>query len=339
MLRPCAMAGLSVRSLLSARPMSTAVDDAASDVGAIAAFRKLDTAFCNIPLDKIKFQVGQHFVSKAPHPQVFVGDNKMPGVQHVAPFAKTTFTWFGEKGNMGRRLAFNGMDSIVDDPKLCDQEVGISIEPLNDSMTHNEVAREYFGWLQAIQVKYLEHLLQHYDQYPVLSRKIAALKAKSFSDETIAGMMESEATGLIKKLKDENGDPIDDTDFLQFKQRVFFKADAETLAKATIRCALDKDMAAQGYVRRHVPLYDSVGREVPLEEAALRKGDVVSVVCTVSPNLYSVANRVGYGLRRTMRSIVMLRQGRGSGGSEGGSGSGSPFGNSPLPGGVVFDHN
>eukprot|EP00052_Salpingoeca_macrocollata_P000895 m.22841 g.22841 ORF g.22841 m.22841 type:complete len:326 (-) comp10953_c0_seq1:44-1021(-) len=288
----------SVAASISRRCMSS------MDKQADSYYRAIDQAFFNFPIENIRFEVGEHFVSKNPHPMIFAtSDAKEPGLLHASPFALSIFSYFGEKGNLGKKLGFG--PGTVPDLESAEQEIGISAASL-DGEGQNEVVLQYFKWLEAIQAKLLDHLLENSSAYPALHQKINTLKHKNYSEELLRQMISNDGSGLVKLLKDEGKNPIPGTEFLQFKQKVYYRASPEQAQKAKVYTAVDQDMLAKGYVRRHVPLYDSESKEVPLETARIQRDDIISVQSNITCNLYSVGGRVGFGLRRNLRSVVLL---------------------------------
>lgn len=271
----------------------------------------------NIAMDDIVFKVGSHFVTGEPHPQISLVSTVEPtGLLNVTPFAKTRYSWFGERGNLGKKSHFaKTFDGVISDPMDAQQEINLFPESLQGgSERDNQALLDYIDWMENIRKKYVEHLASNVREYPILFRKLGFLLERD-DPETLHEMVSQLTHSPIKYQKDEYGQVKPDTSFVPFKQNLYFR-DANRASKARIRCEMDTQMAEQGGVRRHVPLYDRFGTEIPLSEAKINPGDVISVENNITCQLYDIGGNVGAGLRRNLRSVVWLRSDETSEGRE-----------------------
>lgn len=253
----------------------------------LEAYNNSKFSFRNFPVDKIEFRPAESFLNKDEIVPVLVFNNSdAPGLVHATPPAPATFFCkFGEKGSLGTKQHFLPGAPTVDDPWMAEQN--IFIKATTPDM------RDYIKWLEAVQAKYVEHLIGNMSKY----KKMKKLESKS------AEIVRDMAPAIYKTLKDENGDSVPDSEFLAWKQRIYQKKDKA----GKILCSLDEAMVKDGGVRRHVPLYDFVTKlEIPLVEATIRGNDIVSVLHNMTCSAWAVGTNTGFSLRRHLRSVTLF---------------------------------
>lgn len=260
-------------------------------------------------VDNVKFNVGEHFISGDPHPHMTLktaGDDAVTGILNVTPFSKSMFCWFGENGNIGKQSKFaKSFDGIISDPMEADQEVNLFPEPIREGEAPNQALLDYFAWTNQIRDKYIDHLTDNIESYPILMKKFGFLLGKG-DRETMYEMISQITTSPIKYMKDEYGFEKPDSGYLPMRQKLYFR-NQDGRRSPKIRCDLDQQMKDAGSIRKHIPLYDRYGTEIPLQLASLQRGDIVSVESNMVCQLYDVGGNVGAGLKRNIRSVVRLR--------------------------------
>ena len=88
------------------------------------------------------------------------------GLAHVTPCAVAFFSYFSEKGNLGKKIQTKKITLEIKDLKNASQEVGylhfeiltprqlsLSCLPLSCQHDKNDVMEDYFVWIQKIQSK------------------------------------------------------------------------------------------------------------------------------------------------------------------------------------------
>eukprot|EP00051_Salpingoeca_urceolata_P026775 m.478648 g.478648 ORF g.478648 m.478648 type:complete len:336 (+) comp21191_c0_seq1:215-1222(+) len=285
----------------------------------VEQFRSHPLCFRNFPIEDIQFAVGEHFVSKKPHPHVYKNseclEDGRQGLHHVTPLGVSIFSYFGPNGNLGKEMHFPSGTQKVTDLAKAEQEVYVTSKPLPGSEAVNMEMRDYFDWLQQVQDKYLQHLTESYNEYPALERKFANYPTKD--PVMLAELMGVDMSGAVKHLKSPEGDASTDEQFIGFKQRMYFpNGGIDPVTEG------DFQMKGLGLRRRHVPLYNRLGEEVPIEQATLNPMDVVAVECNITCNLWEIGRNVGYGLRRNLRSVTVVQSRKPAG-----SDAGPPLGN------------
>ncbi len=66
--------------------------------------------------------------------------------------------------------------------------MNIGAGPLIDGAGINTATVEYFGWLGLVQEKYIDHLTDHIEEYPILMKRLGILVGKN-DRETLRDMM------------------------------------------------------------------------------------------------------------------------------------------------------
>jgi hypothetical protein len=130
----------------------------------------------------------------------------------------------------------------------------------------------------------------------------------------------------------DDGLPLEEIQFLPFRQKVYFKQSNQQRAPE-IRCELDEEVWARGAARKHIPLFDSKGTEIPLSLASISKGDVISVQTNLTCQLYDIGGNIGAGLKRNVRSITLLHQANRWSANK----YRSPFAGHSIPGGAIYE--
>jgi len=294
------------------------------DAKAVSFYAEHPRSHYALKLDNIEFYVGEHFVSGEPHPHCRVKNTEQSGLLNVTPFAKSLFSWFGEKGNLGKSSKFaKSFDGIISDPMEAAQEINLFPDTLDGSGGRgNQALVDYIDWMDALRTKYVDHLTDEIESYPILVKKLGFLIGRNDRD-TLREMVSQLTNSPIRCQKDEFGFPKPETSFLPYKQALYFRGDKARATKSRIRCEMDAEMIKENQIRRHIPLYDRFGTEVPLEKASISPGDVISVETNITCQLFDVGGSVGAGLRRNIRSVVYLRSEQNGDGS--GTSAESPF--------------
>jgi len=276
-----------------------------------------------INTDNIEFKVGEHFISGDAHPHMTLknaGADAVTGILNVTPFSKSMFCWFGENGNIGKQSKFaKSFDGIISDPNEADQEVNLFPEPIREGEAPNQALLDYFSWTNQIRGKYIDHLTDNIEAYPILMKKFGFLLGKG-DRETMHEMISQITTSPIRHMKDEYGFEKPDSAYLPMRQKMYFRIQDGRAPK--IRCDLDEQMKDAGSMRKHIPLYDRYGTEIPLQLASLQRGDILSVESNMVCQLYDVGGNVGAGVKRNIRSVVRLR---GDENGPSGASASSPF--------------
>lgn len=231
------------------------------------------------------------------------------GILNVTPFSKTMFSWFGKTGNVGKESRFEKTPSgMIEDPLAANQEINLFPDGVRSDIGRNIALLDYFDWLGALREKYIDHLTDNMESYPPLVKHYGfLLKGADTDRDTVRQVISQLTTDEIKYRKDDEGLPDPDTAFLPMKQKLYFRTQDKGGRKSIIRCDLDEEMREHGYQRRHVPLYDLNGVEIPLENVNLARGDIISVESNITCALYEVGGKPGARLRRNIRSVVRLR--------------------------------
>eukprot|EP00041_Stephanoeca_diplocostata_P020036 m.439678 g.439678 ORF g.439678 m.439678 type:complete len:343 (-) comp21454_c0_seq1:2096-3124(-) len=282
------------------------------DKKAMQNYRDHPRSHGKLLIEDMEFRVGKHFVTGDPAPELRHKSNAepdtVPGVLHVTPWARAGFCWLGERGNLGKASKFTkSHDGYISDPMEAQQEVSLMSQGLSgDDSEKNTDLLQYFEWLNALREGLIEHLTDNVEQYPSLMKKFGILVQKS-DRETLREMIASITTKQIKYGKDEYGYEIEESPFLPFRQKMYYYSE-DRAAKAKLRCELDIAMQAKNCVRKHIPVYDWQGVEIPLEQVYLGQGDIVSIENNVLCQLYDVGGNLGAGLKRNIRSVVILRR-------------------------------
>lgn len=186
-------------------------------------------------------------------------------------------------------------------------EISLSSNPLsNDEQDHNSQMMSYFEWLTGLREKLVDHLTDNVEQYPSLMKKFNILVSKN-DQETLREMISSITTKPVKYQKDEYGYELTDSPFISYRGKLYFYSE-DKAKSATVRCDLDLEMREKNYVRKHIPVFDRHGVEIPLEEVIIGSGDVISIENIIQCQLYDIGGNIGAGLKRIMRSVVILRQ-------------------------------
>lgn len=292
-------------------------------------YKNHEQSFRKFNVDDIHFKVGSHFINKSPFPEIYYGDAERSGIVHVSPWAKIGFSAFGKSGTLNQKKNFlKGQDAYVTDPTEAEQQVTLTLAPLDGSDGINTEVQDYFDWLEAIREKYIDHLADNVESYDVLRQKLSVLVGKD--REVLRGMLGQICNQVTRTPMNEMHELEPERQTLTYRQKFYFPTQKKT---GQILCDLDQEMLDLGYQRKHIPLFDSAGAEIPLEKSHLAAGDVVSVQSNVTCQLYNIGGNVGAGLRRTMRAAVLLLQK--DTGSSGSSYYQSPFSGSAIEGGVV----
>lgn len=282
---------VSLRSALRVAPAARRALSAAAAVQPSAKsddlYRGSAQAFFNFPVEQIEFRVGEHFLHPGePHPMLYFADNTEPGLLHLAPPAPAIYCWFGERGNMGKKRMFLPNQPEITDPWEAEQEVSIKIT--------SPLAQEYVEWLEEIQNKFVDHLLANTHTYK---------KLKKFEGKN-PDILRDMAVPLVKYSKDDDEKPIEGTGYLSWRQRMYNKSERQP----NVRCSLDTEMAQQGGVRRHIPMYTLTGAEVPLSDIRIYPNDIISVQNNIMCGLWGIGNAVGFKLRRNLRSVTLMEE-------------------------------
>jgi hypothetical protein len=70
-----------------------------------------------------------------------------------------------------------------------EQQVNISAAPLIDESSEiNSATVDYFGWLGLVREKYIDHLTDYIEEYPILMKRLGILVGKNDRD-TLRDMM------------------------------------------------------------------------------------------------------------------------------------------------------
>jgi len=291
-------------------------------------------AFHAFNIDDIEFKVGRHFVTGEPYPHVYLGDSERSGLLHVTPWSSVSYASFGEKGTLGQQQRFaKSLDGIVSDPMDAEQQVNISGGELGDLSGPNQTTLDYFAWLDLLREKYIDHLTDYIESYSILMKRLGVLVGKNDRD-TLHEMMTQVCTQVIRQSNVEDGVPGPEHQFLPHRQKVYYRTQEGQNRQPEIRCELDEELWARGAARKHIPLFDSKGTEIPLSLASLSKGDVISIQTNVTCQLYDIGGNIGAGLRRNVRSVTLLHQ---ANNWKDKSGYRSPFAGHSIPGGAVYE--
>jgi len=274
----------------------------------IQAYREHPQSHYKFPVEGVEFSVGKHFTRGDPAPMIKHVDHEseFPGIHHITPWAKTAFCFFGEKGNIGKKTKFTtSQDGIISDPLEAQHEITLVSDGICGSAGSNEDLMDYCSWLDAIREKYVEHLVSEYDSYPVLQKKFGALMDGG-DEEVLAKMLQMIVHSPVKYAKAPDGFEDKTRPLIPMRQKLYYRGKPSRSHK--IRSERDEEMLKRGYVRKHVPLYTRNGNEIPLTEAQLFSGTVVSVESRLLCNLYDVGGNIGASFKRNMYSVVQLEE-------------------------------
>lgn len=156
-------------------------------------------------------------------------------------------------------------------------------------------------WLEGLNQKYVEHLVENLEHYPALNRKFGVLVGSSALYDMISQVVSSP----VKLRKDEFGAPDPTSRSLPYRQKMYYRS--KDGRKASPRCALDIEMAEKGFSRKHFPVFDRLGVEIPLQRINITRGDVISVQSYITCQLWDIGGNVGANLKRTIKSVTLLR--------------------------------
>jgi len=278
-------------------------------------------AYHQFPVDEITFSVGEHFVSGGAHPHMHFEGEEFSGIRHVTPWSVVSYATFGEKGTLGQASKFAN-SGYVTDPMDAVQQINLCDMDYVDRQAVNANMQSYFEWLEELRQKYIDHLTDNIESYDILMKRLQIL-FKNADRATLREMIQQICTPVTRTIPEEN------TETLNFRQKLYFNQ-RDQGRKPLIRCDLDEDMWNQGAVRKHIPLFDSEGVEIPLATASIGSGDIVSVENNIVCQLYDVGGNIGAGLKRNTRAVVLIHQE-----PRGGQSYQSPYQQS-IPGGLVY---
>eukprot|EP00050_Salpingoeca_kvevrii_P011074 m.12505 g.12505 ORF g.12505 m.12505 type:complete len:334 (-) comp3238_c1_seq1:55-1056(-) len=302
---------------------------AAIDSQALEHYRQHPLAFHRFPLSEIYFEPTTHFVranEKTPAIRIRgATPTKNTGLHHITPFAVAKFCSFGEKGNLGKSVNYGHGKVEVRTLEEAHQELSIGLDPLANQSEFNEEVEAYFEWLNGFREKYIDHLVEATDEYEVLK---AAHGGKS--EATRRALIEDNVSKLVRQYVKE-GVTVPHSDMLNVSEKIYFRSKSPN---PTTYCDSDVEMAEKGFARRNIPLYDSEHQVIPVKDASVFAGDVISMELNLSCRIWKVAGRVGASFRYNPRSVILLRHTERRGGSE----ASSPFSNYAFEhGGTVYE--
>jgi hypothetical protein len=283
----------------------SAESDAALDAAAAASYEKNSQSYTCFPVEKIEFRVEAPEGKRSAFPQLHFDGKSEFGLTHVVPFAKILYAKFGANGNYGRPRGY--APGNVDSFQEAEQSLTVTNRKF-EARGINPLIQGYFDWIAAIENKLIDHVADNLDAYPTLKSKFASL-AESNGSELKAVIASSLVKSIIpsKVPVGETRNYNPDEKLLQLRQKLYVRASPDRLANARPRTELDASALKEGFVRRHIPLYNANGQEIPVEQSDLRNFDIVSAQITLNGNLYDAGSRIGFGLRKNIRSVVFLR--------------------------------
>jgi len=274
------------------------------DKDMVARYLSTPLAYTNLPVDNVRFEIGTK-ANGEKHPVMKYADLATPNLVHVTPVALAYFCRFGKTGNFGTVATYKTGKVEIKELADAKYEVAIYDKPTNDTLTSNELFAGYLKWLDAIQAKYRDHLTQNLDAYPTLKKKFGYLLNKN--PDLVGEALQQEFTPLyrVRELKNEDGTSSGKKDiYFDIKQKIYVPKGKFT-PKA--QCAEDEEMIAKGFRRLYVPMYDAHGGLVPLESQRINFNDLICLEVELGPQLFVVAGNHFCGIRKTLKSVTMLR--------------------------------
>lgn len=270
------------------------------------AYNSSEISFKHFPVEDIDFSIGANSYSKDPLPHLTIKKVVRPyGLQHATPFSYMYFPKFRAEGNLGMPFDFGGMKKgDITDPADAELSLSLSIKGLSLNEERNEDMVAYIKWNKAIHEKLAIHLATNLSAYPVLKKRFHFFQSKS--PELLVEALLQATSDPCRILKDkETGTPKPDSEHLSFKQKLYAKV-ANISGEVKTYCPLDVEQVSRGYYRRHVPVYDFKGTEIPVPDVDLKHGDIVSVQTWLTCGVWEIGGSAGWGIRRRMRSVTIL---------------------------------
>lgn len=271
-------------------------------------YRSNPNSFYNYPVEDMSFVVGQTLAGDNT-PNLYLGEKTegAPGITHLTPPACSMYSKTRMEGNFGDVMSFRSGSVTVDQPSEVAITVGLSSEPVAPGAARNVAVHDYFDWLQRIEELFVAHLVDNLDAYPVMEKQYGVLRD---APETLANMLRAQTRASVRTrtaAPETEGDEGEATRFMTIKQKLYRRL-LEEQKLPRPKCELDEQFGDLGYARRHVPVYDARGDQLELSEYGLRPRDVFIAESTVNVSLFEVAGNTFFGLRPSIKSLVLVHR-------------------------------
>jgi len=237
--------------------------------------------------------VGQNTIKNTPEPKIVVGNQQIYGIRHLSPVSVASFCSFSESGNLGRSVGKTEIKDLAN----AHLEIGLSTAPLDFQELKNSAMVDYMAWLNALTEKFVQHLAENIQEYPLLARKLGKINRESIP----VVLQASHVRNCIYTPRDPKYAP-----YVALKTKLYKSAGKKEIKTY---CDSDVQMKERKLQRSHIPLYhiENPEKEVPISEAAVHFGDVIIAQSTLRPVVDEIGSNLIVKLRQDLRSVVLVK--------------------------------
>lgn len=263
---------------------------------AIENFPKLQHAFSQFDAEAVVFKTKgsgerastEMFLSPKEEKATF------PKHTHLVPWAKVFYGFLGETGNMDQPLFNNEENNAMRAHAL----VGVTDESLDEDGGKNKNMGRYIAWINRVQERFVEHLVENRDKYSLL--------AQEFAD--IDDMTKGELKDRLMEMSHAPTRDKDDFTFVSAKAKLFLaRSSREPLV---YHAEMDREVWSEyGGVRNDIPVYGMDHERIPLDATKLYRNDVVGLEMRMRPLMWRPADgNLSISLVRDLKSVVVLER-------------------------------
>eukprot|EP00055_Hartaetosiga_balthica_P006469 m.20270 g.20270 ORF g.20270 m.20270 type:complete len:322 (-) comp5233_c0_seq1:221-1186(-) len=261
---------------------------------ALESQKNNDLYFRNIDLNEVDFKTEDEKIL------VVYRDTEHPSLLHMSPFCLTGVSFFQPNGDLGIKQKFGSTIFTVDDPVKANIQLSLSDRDPLTGKPGNQEAHDYADWLATFNNKLAEHIASNLTQYPDLNKKFSFLSSASPSV-----LFDGISNSIPKPAKEwVNSKDNSIVTFVNLKQPLYSrKFDKESVPRTFTE--LDEEVS-ETHVRNFVPLYDETGVMIPVQDAVVKNGDLISCVVSLQPAVYSIGGNAGVTVRRRIRNVTKI---------------------------------